>query len=497
MFIGKTKNSSLIIFRLIPAMVMVCLSGCVTVGPDYKVPQTSVGNTWRNALKSDQATNNAEPQSLTVWWTLFDDPLLNNLMDRAVKGNLDLKKAQARVREARARRGAAEGGLYPSLDASGTGSRSRSSEETGTGKTMELYRVGFDALWEVDIFGGLRRNVEAAEATLQAYRESQRDVLVTLLAEVAVNYLDLRTYQSRLSNTEKNLQSQKVTYQLTLWRHQAGLLDELAVQQARYTLENIRAQIPVLKTRLEESLNRLAVLVGEKPGELHQEMDKWKTVKIPPIELAIGVPADLLRRRPDIRKAERELAAQTARIGIAESDLYPKLKLNGSIGLEALGLSNLFSLGSRTLSGGLGITWPIFHAGIIRQNIEIQSALQEQALLAYEAAILKAQEETENALKAYAEEHVRYTTLLETVSAAERVLNLTRDKFEAGLVDFNQVLEAQSALWSFQDQIAVSRGNLCSFLVRLYKTLGGGWESWALEGEKEKRNIFTIGKNLS
>jgi NodT family efflux transporter outer membrane factor (OMF) lipoprotein len=458
---------------------------------------------WRNQIKSDPAPHAIDPKSLTTWWTLFEDPLLNSLIDRAIKGNLDLKKAQSRVREARARRGIAAGGLYPSLDANGSGSSSRSSEETGTGRTMDLYRVGFDALWEVDFFGGLRRNVEAAEATLQAFQESRRDVLVTLLSEVVVNYLDLRTYQSRLAGTEKNLQSQQETFQLTLWRNQAGLLDELAVQEARYTLENIRAQIPVLKTRLEECLNRLAVLLGEPPGKIHQELDKIETVKIPPLELTIGIPADLLRRRPDIRKAERELAAQTARIGIAESDLYPKLKLSGSIGLEALGLSNLFSLGSRTLSGGLGIAWPIFHAGTIRQNIEIQSALQEQALLAYEAAILKAREETENALKAYAEEHLRYNTLLETAAAAGRALELIHRKFEAGLIDFNYVLEAQSALWSFQDQIAVSRGNLGSFLVRLYKALGGGWESWALEGERkisilgEKEYQKTIGEKIN
>ena len=349
---------------------------------------------------------------------------------------------------------------------------------------MIFITLGFDARWEVDLFGGGRRTVEAAEATLQANQEGQRDVLVSLLSEMVLNYTEVRTFQARLATAERNLESQKETYQLTLWRNEAGLIDELAVQQARYTLENIRSQTPALRTGLEQAMNRIAVLLGEQPGKVHRELEGRKPLPLPSLELAVGVPADVLRRRPDIRKAERELAAQTARIGAAKAELYPKLKLSGSIGLEALGLGSLFSLGSRTTTGGLGISWPIFHAGVLRQNVEIQSALQEQAFLAYEAAVLKALEEAENALKAYAEEHSRYKALKETILAAERVLDLTREKFQAGLTDFGQVLEAQLILWSFQDQTIISQGFLCDGLVRIYKALGGGWESWALEEKK-------------
>jgi outer membrane protein, multidrug efflux system len=466
------------------ASLMLAFTGCATVGPDYVAPRVPVEKAWHSDLKNGPTADTPDPQPLATWWTTLHDPELTQLMDRAVAGNLELKKAKARIREARARRGVASGGLFPTLDTTGRGSRSRSSEETGTGTTVDFFNLGFDAQWEVDFFGGLRRNVEAAEAGLESSREGHRDVLVSLLAEVALNYIEVRIHQTRLSTAEANLESQKETYQLTLWRSEAGLIDELSVQQTRYALENIRSQIPVLRTGLEEALNRIAVLLGEHPGHVHLVLKERRPVPVPPLNIAVGVPAEVLRRRPDIRRAERDLAAQTAKIGAATADLYPKLKLSGSIGLEALSLSSLFSAGSRTMTGGLGISWPIFHAGTIRKNIEIQSALQEQALIAYEAAVLKALEEVENALTAYAEEYNRRQSLIETTLAAQQVVELTRDKFQAGLTDFGHVLEAEMALWSFQDQLNISEGTQISNLVRLYKALGGGWESWA----QEKKN---------
>lgn len=467
---------------LVVSALLFLSGGCVTVGPDYQRLDVPTPGQWRNKIQEGQRDGETDLRILSQWWTLFPDPLLVQLMERAVQGNLDLKMAEARVREARARRGISQSGLFPSLDASSTGSRSRGSEEIGPASTIDLFKADFDALWELDLFGGLRRSVEAAEASLQASEEARRNVLVSLLAETAVNYFEMRTYQTRLATAERNLESQKELYQLTLWRNQAGLLDALAVEQSRYTLENLRAQIPPLRTGMEEALNRLAVILGEQPGALHEKLIVLKPVPIPPLELAVGVPADLLRRRPDIRKAERELAAQTARIGEAKAALYPKLKLSGSIGLEARDLTHLGYWSARTLSGGLAISWPIFHAGSIRQNIEVQTALQEQASIAYQAALLKALEEVENALKAYAEEHVRFQALKETAQAAERALALTQEKFEAGLIDFYQVLEAQGTYHAYLDQTAVSQGNLCVQLIRLYKALGGGWESWALAG---------------
>ena len=258
--------------------------------------------------------------------------------------------------------------------------------------------------------------------------------------------------------------------------------DEVAVQQARYNLESTRSQIPTLRTGLEESMNRIAVLLGEQPGKAQEELKQPGTILSVPLEVAVGVPADVLRRRPDIRRAERQLAAQTARIGVATADLYPKFTLSGSIGLEAI--SYLSSSGIWTLSSGPGITWAIFKAGAIRQNIEVQSALQEQYLIAYEAAVLSALEDVENALVAYAEEQQRRQSLVAATQAAQKAVDLTQHKYQAGLTDFNNVLEAQRSLLTFQDQLAQSNGTVTSNLVRLYKALGGGWTSMAPDEKK-------------
>jgi NodT family efflux transporter outer membrane factor (OMF) lipoprotein len=394
------------------------------------------------------------------------------------KGNLDLKKAQAKIREARARRGVARAGFFPTLNATGSANRSKSSDDSG-GMTNDLYAAGFDASWELDIFGGVRRSTEAAQANLEASREGLRDVLVSLLAEVAKNYVDVRTYQARLAVAEENLKSQEETYQLTVWQSQAGLTDELTVQQARYNLENTRSNVPTLRTGLEEAMNRIAVLLGEQPGKIHEELTKREHIPVTPLNIAVGVPADVLRRRPDIRKAERNLASQTATVGVAVADLYPKFTLSGTIGLEALSTGNLFSSGSRTYGFGPSITIPLFAGGSIRQNIEVQSALQEQYLIAYKTTVLNALEEVENALTAYAEEQHRKQTLTDAAAAAKQAAELAKNKYQSGLTAFSDVLDAQRSLLSFEDELAKSEGTVTTNLISLYKALGGGWKSAA------------------
>ena len=452
-------------------------TGCATVGPDYVPLKKSVSKDWHTQLKGGLSVGDADPQTLAAWWTTLNDPDLSSLIDCAVLSNLDLKKAMARVRESRARRGMTKADLFPTLDATGAANWSRSNKDTGSGKTSDLFAATFDAGWELDIFGGVRRSVEAAEADLQANNEDLRNVLVSLIGEVTLNYIEVRTFQTRLTVAEANLEAQNETYQLTVWRYQAGLSDELTVQQARYNLENTRSQIPALRIGLEEAKNRLAVLLGEQPGTVHIELEERKPIPVPQLELAVGVPADILRRRPDLRRAERQLAAQTARIGMAMADLYPKLTLGGSIGMETLSLTNLSSTGSWTLSGGPRITWAIFKAGAIRQSIEVQSALQEQYLIAYEATVLSALEEVENTLVSYAEEQQRRDNLRNAIQAAQKAVDLAQHKYQAGLTDFSNVLDAQRSLLSFEDQLAQSDGAVTSNLVRLYKALGGGWTS--------------------
>lgn len=467
--------------------VLLCLLtavGCAKVGPDYVRPDISTPTDWNTSLKDGSRSALSERQKLAAWWDGLNDAKLSGLIARAAAGNLDLQKAEARVREARARRGAAWSDLFPNVDATGSATRSKSSSVTasssgigmGLGGTSSLYSLGFDAAWELDIFGGIRRSVEAADANLQYSREDWRDTLVSLLAEVALNYVDTRTYQYRIAVAESNLKSQEETYQLTSWKREAGLSDELAVQQARYNLENTRSQIPALRTGLEAAMNRIAVLLGEHPGKVHEELKDRGAIPVAASDIAVGVPADLLRRRPDIRKAERTLAAQTAKIGVAVYDLYPKLKLNGAIGLSSVSTDQLFSTNSQTFSFGPSFSWRILDAGAVRQNIKIQTALQEQYLIAYRSSVLTALEEVENALVTYGEEQRKRQALTAAADAAKLAAFLAQAKYDAGLADFTTVLEAQRSLMTYQDSLAQSEGKVTYNLVSLYKKLGGGWD---------------------
>jgi NodT family efflux transporter outer membrane factor (OMF) lipoprotein len=476
---------------ILSVLLITVISACLAVGPDYIRPDATVNKDWNKKLKNDSDKKETDTNNLAAWWNALGDKRLSSLIERAEKGNLDLQKAQAKIREARARRRVAKAGFFPTLNATGSANRSRSSEnlgsnasigsnvDIGSGTTSDLYAAGFDASWELDIFGGVRRSVEAAQANLEASREDLRNVLVSLLAEVATNYVDVRTYQARLVVAEANLKSQEETYQLTIWQSQAGLSDELAIQQARYNLENTRSGIPALRTGLEEAMNRIAVLLGEQPGKVHDELAKRENIPVTSLNIAVGVPADVLRRRPDIRKAERNLASQTATVGVAVADLYPKFTLSGTIGLEALSTGNLFSSGSRTYGFGPSITIPLFAGGSIRQNIEVQSALQEQYLIAYETTVLNALEEVENALTAYAEEQHRKQTLTDAAAAAKLAAELAKNKYQSGLIAFSDVLDAQRSLLSFEDELAKSEGTVTTNLISLYKALGGGWKSAA------------------
>ncbi len=461
---------------LLAAIIVLILVGCAAVGPDYVRVEPDAPQQWNTQLRDGLTPVLPEPETLAYWWRSLNDSELSSLEERAVEGNLDLKIARARIREARALRGISKAGLFPTLDASASATNFRSSESSSSFEENKLYSAGFDARWELDVFGGVRRSVEAAQADLEATQEDLYDVLVSLLAEVALNYVEVRTYQTALTVTESNNKSQEETYELNRSRYQAGIINELAVQQSLYNLEQTRSLIPALQTGLESAKNRLAVLLGEKPGAVHGELDKRKPIPVPPVTVAVGVPAEAMRRRPDIRRAERNLAAQTARIGVATADLYPKFRLLGTLSLESVSTGNLFTADSRTWSINSGVSWNIFHGGAIRQNIKVQSARQEQALIQYESAVLKAQEEVENVLVAYAKQQRRRESLAAATSAAQLAVRLAQDQYKAGLVDFSNVLDGQRSLLSFQDQLARSNGAVTSNLIRLYKALGGGWK---------------------
>lgn len=457
------------------ALVGVMVTGCTTVGPAYVAPEPGAPPAWQAELAEGVSAAREEPAALGRWWATLDDPMLAQLVERAVAGNLELRQAEARLREARARRRRAEAGLFPSLDASGSVDRRRSSEETGAGVTTTLYSAAFDASWELDLFGGTRRAVEAATASVQASEEDLRDVLVSLLGEVAQNYVDVRTFQARIAIAERNRDVQQETYDIARFRFEAGLVTQLDVEQARYNLEQTRAQIPTLKAGLAQAEHRLAVLLGGMPGSLGRELAATAAIPAVPASVAVGVPADMLRRRPDVRRAERQLAAQTAQVGVATAALYPGFSLVGSVGLEALSFSNLFTAAARTAALGASGLWTVFDAGRLRANVRIESALQEQALLAYESAVRVALEDTENALVAFGQEQIRRSALQAGTAAAERAAVLARQQYESGLLDFQSVLDAQRTLLSLQDQLAASDGAVTSNLIALYKALGGGW----------------------
>jgi len=462
--------------RLIMLLAVLAVGGgCITVGPDYVPPEIGPGETWDTSLAGGLNAEVPDTQALARWWTVFDDQMLTSLIERALAANLDLREAGARIKEARARRSIARAGLFPSLASSASATRSGSKSSEDGWSESDSFSAAFDVSWELDLFGSVRRSGEAADAEFQASEESFRSVLVSMIAEVALNYIELRTWQARLATTENNLKLQQQTCDLVNVRYQAGLDDDLAVQQALSNLQNTRSQLPDLRTSVHSSLNSLAVLLGQRPGSLDQELTLPRAVPMIPAEVSIDVPAGLLSRRPDIRKAERDLAAQTARVGVATAELYPHILINGSYDLRSSSAGKLFSVNNSSYSFGPRLSWPIFKAGSILKNIEAQSALEEQALLQYEATVLKALEEVENIITAYSEEQNRWDLLNEAVQAVKNTAVLARYKYESGLIDFSSVLEAERSLNSFQDQLVQSEGTIASNLVRLYKALGGGW----------------------
>jgi NodT family efflux transporter outer membrane factor (OMF) lipoprotein len=471
----KHKGTELICAGVALAACLLGLAGCTTVGPDYKAPQSSAPTNWSSALSAGLSGAAADTNLLARWWTVFNDPTLSELIERAQAGNLDLRQAEARVRQSRAQRGIAKAALFPTLGANASASRTTASKESGNGLTSDYYAASLDATWELDLFGGKRRSLESATASWQAAEESLRDVLVSLLAEVALNYVEVRSYQELVSITESNVTTRSETYDITRWRHEAGLTTQLDVDQARLSLEQARAEVPTLRTSLEQAKYRLAVLLGQPPGALKELLAAAKPVPVTPTEVAVGVPTDLLRRRPDVRTAERQLAAQTAQIGVAKAALYPNFSLVGSLGLESLEFTDLYSASARTAQGLTKSAWTLFDGGAIRQNIKAQTALQEAALSYYESMVLTALKDVESALVAYANEQFREKSLAEAVKSGHSAFGLARDQYTSGLVSFQTVLDTQQSLLTAQDALALSQANVTSNLISLYKALGGGW----------------------
>jgi len=458
------------------AILPVLLAAACTVGPDYRPPQATVPPTFHEAA----AVFTAEAPDLGQWWQRLDDPVLDGLIARASRQNLDLRQAVARLAESRALRGGSAALRWPTLDAQAGYERRSDSENTPFGAfatDFDRFTLGLDSSWEIDLWGRVRRAVEAADADVESSHETVRAVLVSVAAETATDYVQLRAVQERLRIARDNIALQEQTLALVRTRFESGLVGERDVSQAASNLAATRARVPLLEAAQRTAENRLAVLLGLPPGSLAGELSAVRGVPVPPATVAVGVPRDVVRRRPDVRAAERALAAETARIGVAEADLYPRLSLLGSIGLESDRLSDLVDSGSGVLAVGPRVRFNLFDAGAVRSRIAAQGARAAQALVRFEQAVLVALEEAENAMTAFVREQARAVQLAEAATQARAAATFARTQYEEGLTDFQAVLDSERAVAELEDQVAESRASITADLIALYKALGGGWES--------------------
>ena len=469
-------------FLAFTVFVMAPLLSACAVGPRYSPPDLEMPAGWHEA----QAGGSLDRSALEHWWNAFGDPVLDDLVTRAIADNLDLKIAATRVREARAARGIAASAALPQVDVSGQAARGGRSEAVppfnssqGQGspfgpRTQNLFDVGFDAGWELDLFGGVRRDIEAASAQAQAAEESRRDVLVTLVADVARSYAELRGAQRQLAIVDATVQTQQDTLALASARFEAGLGSALDVERADGQLEATRSRRPELERVATRATYRLDVLLGQKPGRVGSMLETSASMPAQP-DLPGLLPSELLSRRPDLRQAEREVAAATARVGVARSELFPRFSIGGNFGRRSADASDLGSSGSQFWFLVGGVRLPILSGGRIRANIQVQDARQEQALRQYEKAVLTAVEEVENALSAQAREQRRLATLRASAAANRRALDLATERYTGGLEDFLSVLDAQRAVYATEDAEAQSETAAMVDLIAVYKALGGGW----------------------
>jgi len=460
------------------------LSSACTVGPRFKRPLSDVPQQW--TVGEARGTKTLEPAG--DWWNSFKDPEFNKLIRRGVEANLDLKIAAARVAESRAARGVAKSGLFPSVGTSVSATRNRelvvappSGQSAVRIVPLELsnFQGSFDSSWELDVFGRVRNGLRGATADVAAITEARRYALITVLGDIGRSYTELRGFQLRLQIAEKNIRIQQDTLDLTKSRAAAGLATELDVSRAAAQLEATKSAVPSLQSDIEVSIHRLSVLLGKEPGALRAELLPSAPVPLIPPEVPVGLPSELLERRPDVRQAEAQVAAATARVGEAKAEWFPHIVLAGSAGRQAtqlhdltLGLGNFFSVGP-------GISLPVFTGGRISSNVRVQDARLQQAVISYGSTVLLALEETENALVNYSQEQTRRERLEAAVRSNEEAVLLSSELYKAGLTDFLSVLDAQRELYANEDLLAQSRTTQTTNLIALYKALGGGWESFS------------------
>lgn len=473
---------------LIPCLL---LSGCA-VGPDYQRPELPVPEQWSVTLGPTALPVSRPPAAPPdKWWETFNDPTLNQLIAEASIANLDLKQALARIKDARAQRTATFASALPSVTArsnvnrrlnnSSAGSQTVGGNPTAGGfgvgsQLINIFQMGFDAQWELDFFGGVRRAVEAADATVAGEVENSRDVLVTLLGEVARNYIELRANQRLLAITRDNLYAQQETQTLTEIRQQSGLASMMEVAQAQAQAAATEAFAPVYETAAKQAIHALSVLLGRHPDALSLRLDRQGGIPAVTSTPIPDLPSELLKRRPDIRRAERQMATANAYVGIATAELYPKVNLSAFLGLQNMRITDLTPIG-KSWSTAASLSMPLFNWGRIRANIKSREAQSELAFLTYQATVLTAFKEVEDALIAYVKEQQRHKTLTQAVTANRLAVQLASERYQKGLTGFLDVLETQRTLYQAQSNTVDSEARLSNNLVALYKALGGGWQT--------------------
>jgi len=471
---------SLPVLFAVSGWIVLVTSGCM-VGPDYHLPHPDAPSGWAGVTET--ATNHpsvptAQPAELTQWWKRFDDPVLTQLVEDALKTNLDLQLAVAVLRQARAARGIAVAALWPSLTASAEYQRETAIllTKATAGQAQNLYQAGFDAAWEIDLFGGQRRNVESANANVHASTEGVSLAQVTLAAEVALNYVQLRGYQQQILVAQKNLKSMQDTALITRQKAKAGFNCDLDIANADANVATTEATIPVFETSAKQSIYALSVLLARPPADLLERLTPTDNIPGVPPQIPAGLPSDLLRRRPDIRQAEAQLHAATAQIGVATADLFPKFSLTGTMSWQTNLLNAWWSAATHTYSFGPSVSWPIFQGGAIVSNIRVQEALTDQAFITYRKTVLGAFQDVENALVAFTKEQEHYKSLKDSVAANTIAVDLSLKLYKEGLLEFINVLVAERSLFAAENALVQSNCNIATDLIALYKALGGGWE---------------------
>ncbi len=463
------------------------LSACTTVGPEFEKPQADAADEWLHAGSEQDSTDSAVYRE---WWKNFNDPVLDELVERAYRNNLTLQIAGLRVYEARAILGVATGAKYPQIQQL-TGSvgqiwLSENAEplsylpepvRQGVDTNFGNYRLGFDAAWEMDFWGRYQRLEESADANYLATIATYDDVLVTVTAEVAAGYVLLRTLEERLALAEQNVVLQQRSLQIADVKYRNELTTELDPQLARALLRSTEALTPVLRAAIRDIKNGLSVLLGQSPGDLDTLLGQSSGIPVPPMKVAMGVPADLLRRRPDIRRAEYRAASQSARIGMKKADLYPAFGLAGSVGYAADSGSDLFDSDSFSGLGFLSFRWNIFNYGRIKNLVRVEDARFQQALVNYHNTVLRSLMEVEGASSRFIEAQSEAISLADGVDASKRAVELAMVQYRDGAATYSRVLDSQRFQLLVQDRHAAAKGRISTNLVAMYKALGGGWDS--------------------